>query len=109
MSTFGITSTPFIHDTKNLSISTLMFHHHLPPKLNSCRPPLQYPLVTLSLNHLFLHVLMLLPRIWSPPLESSSSIIPTSSSQFIPPPSVIPRMPRNSQKARSRKRKKKNY
>ncbi|GFU30427.1 hypothetical protein TNCV_2496811 [Trichonephila clavipes] len=54
----------------------MFLHHHLPPKLNSCRPPLQYPLVTLSLNHLFLHVLMLLPRIWSP-LESSS-IIPTS-------------------------------
>ncbi|GFU40167.1 hypothetical protein TNCV_2052541, partial [Trichonephila clavipes] len=43
------------------------------------------------------------------PLESSSSIIPTSSSQsVIPPPLIlIPyRMPRNSPKARSRKRKK---
>ncbi|GFT03542.1 hypothetical protein TNCV_2986661 [Trichonephila clavipes] len=47
MSTFGITSTLSSTIRKNLSISTpdVSVHHHLPPKLNSCRPPLQYPLV----------------------------------------------------------------
>ncbi|GFT73770.1 uncharacterized protein TNCV_1327711 [Trichonephila clavipes] len=80
----------------------LMFlHHHLPPKLNSCRPPLQYPLVTLSLNHLFLHVLMLLPRIWSPLLNHlpQSYQLPHHSPLFHHPLILIPyRMPRNSQK-----------
>ncbi|GFT03592.1 hypothetical protein TNCV_576191 [Trichonephila clavipes] len=74
---------------KILSISTPdVLHHHLPPKLNSCRPPLQYPLVTLSLNPPIPTCTDAPSKNMVTPLESSSSIIPTSSSQsVIPPPS----------------------
>ncbi|GFX27881.1 uncharacterized protein TNCV_3083041 [Trichonephila clavipes] len=87
---------------KNLSISTPdVSTSSSSTKLNSCRPPLQYPLVTLSLNHLFLHVLMLLPRIWSPLLNHlpQSYQLPHHSPLFHHPLILIPyRMPRNSQK-----------
>ncbi|GFT48515.1 hypothetical protein TNCV_1032931 [Trichonephila clavipes] len=46
-----------LSSTMRLSISTPVSHHHLSQA--HLRPPLQYPLVTLSLNH---EVLMLFPE-----------------------------------------------
>ncbi|GFV38556.1 hypothetical protein TNCV_3224621 [Trichonephila clavipes] len=86
----------------------MFLHHHLPPKPNSCRPPLQYPLVTESQPPI--------PTCTDAPsnnmvtpIESSSSIIPTSSSQsVIQPPSDSNTVQdaKKLAKARSRKRKK---
>ncbi|GFW78903.1 hypothetical protein TNCV_2059241 [Trichonephila clavipes] len=84
----------------------MFLHHPLQPKPNSCRPPLQYPLVTQSQ-----------PPISTcndapsnnmvTPLESSSSIIPTSSPSVIQPPSDSNTVQdaKKLAKARSRKRK----
>ncbi|GFT35602.1 hypothetical protein TNCV_4870871 [Trichonephila clavipes] len=86
----------------------MFLHHHLPPKLNSCRPPLQYPLVTLSLNHPIPTCTDAPSKNMVTPLESSSSIIPTSSSQsVIPPPSDSNTVQDAKKLAKARSRKKK--
>ncbi|GFX87623.1 hypothetical protein TNCV_2465161 [Trichonephila clavipes] len=108
MSTFGTTLTTFIQE-RIYQYLLLMFLHHLQLKSNSCHPPLHYPIVTQSLNHLFLHLMMRLPIICSSLLNHlpQSYQLPHPSPLFKHP--LIPNTVQDAKKiakARSRKRKK---
>ncbi|GFW35790.1 hypothetical protein TNCV_727251 [Trichonephila clavipes] len=86
----------------------MFLHHHLPPKLNSCRPPLQYPLVTLSLKPP-------IPTCTDAPSKNMVTLLNhlpqsyqlSSSQSVIPPPSDSNTIQDAKKLAKARSRKKK--